>query len=110
MQINPTKTQLMFLHPSAIQKTTPVSIEGAEIIHQDYIRILGINLSSDLKWDSHIKSGSSNMMKSINAKIALIRSVSNSIPKNALRIAANNLINSIILYGAPIWAATSQEN
>ena len=85
-------------------------IEGAIISHQENIRILGINMSADLKWDCHIKSGSTNMLKSINAKNALIRSVKDLIPTKALGQIANNLINSTILYGAPIWASTTQEN
>ena len=110
MQINPEKTQLMFLSPTESQKNKVIPIDGASLTHQNQIRILGMNISSDLKWDYHIKHGTANMLKSINAKNALIRSVRGLIPVNALGMIANNLINSTILYGAPIWAATSQEN
>ena len=49
MKINPSKTQLMFINPSLTQKSTPIPIEGSPIMHQDQMRILGLNLSSDLK-------------------------------------------------------------
>ena len=110
MKINPSKTQLMFINPTTSQKDTPVLIDGATIKHQNQIRILGMTLSSDLKWDNHIKSGATNVIKSLNAKNALLRSVRNQIPLKALAQVANNLINSTILYGAPIWASTSKSN
>ena len=110
MQINPSKTQLMFLHPSPTQRTIQIPINGASIQHQEHMRIPGVNLSSDLKWDIHIRHGAINMMKSLNAKNAIIKSIRHAIPTKALGNIANNLINSTIQYAAPIWATTSKEN
>ena len=51
-----------------------------------------------------------NMIRSINSKAAMIRSIKSYIPQNALSMAANNLVNSTIVYGAPLWATTSLTN
>ena len=110
MQINSSKTQLMYLNPSASQKDNPLLIDETLIPHQKSIKTLGMTLASNLKWDEHIKNGGKNMIRSINSKAAMIRSIKSYIPQNALSMAANNLVNSTIVYGAPLWATTSLTN
>ena len=110
MKINANKTQLMFISPSLTLQTTPITIDQSVIYHQEHIKILGITLSSNFKFDQHLRNGQTNMIKSLNAKTAMLRSIRKHIPIKPLAIVANNLINSTILYGAPIWAATSLAN
>ena len=110
MQINSSKTQLMYLNPSKSQELNPLVIDKYKIKHQDNMKVLGITISANLKWDDHIKNGSNNMVKRLNAKNAMLRSLQNQIPFKALSMTANNLINSTIIYGAPIWAGTSCGN
>ena len=74
------------------------------------MKILGFSLSSDSKCDTHLKNCQSNMVNSLNAKNAMIRSIRNLIPKKELALVANNLINSTIVYGAPLWVTTTMEN
>ena len=110
MKINNDKTQLMYINPSVQQKANPIHLQGSMILHQDQIRILGFTVSSDLKFDSHIRTGSNNMLKSLNSKSSMIRTLKNSIPMKALSLVANNLVNSTINYGSAIWALTTKVN
>ena len=110
MKINCSKTQLMFLNPSKEQRASTINLDNNSVSHQEHIKILGFTLSSDLKWDMHLKKGKSNMIKSINAKNAMLRSIRNIIPMKELALVANNLINSTIVYGAPLWVTTTKEN
>ena len=110
MKINVDKTQLMYISPTTTQKIAKISLNGADILHQEHLKILGINLSSDLKFDHHLRTGSNNMIKSINSKMSLLRAVKPYIPTKDLALVGNNLINSTINYGAVIWGTTSKAN
>ena len=75
MKINCDKTQLMYVFPSASQKTNPILLKTIPIKHQDQLKILGFTLASDLKFDYHIGGGKTNMLKSINSKTAMLRAI-----------------------------------
>ena len=110
MKINCEKTQLMYLNPSKTQKKFPLSLNGTLIQNQEQIRILGFNIAANLKYDAHIKTGKINMIRSINSKMSMLRTVRNQIPMKSLALVANNLINSTIQYGAAIWGSTTNSN
>ena len=50
------------------------------------------------------------MVKSINAKCAILRLLKPFIPTKQLALVGGSLINSTILYAAPVWGVTSQYN
>ena len=104
MKINSSKTQLMILNPNEQQKNTPTLIHKSLISHQDHIRVLGITLSENLKFDNHLISGKCNMTKKLNSKINMLRVVKPFISQKALGMVANNLINS------PIWCPHLEHN
>ena len=76
----------------------------------DKKKILGLNLASNNSFDSHLWEGNKNMIKSINTKIGLLKTVKPFISKEALANVGGALINSTILYGAPVWGNTTQTN
>ena len=74
------------------------------------IKILGITISSNQKFDKHLTAGSTNMTKSIRYKSTLLRAAKPFLPLRTLAMIGNNLINSTIMYGAPIWGSSSLKN
>ena len=110
MCINPDKSQLMVLMPPEDTSELNISINSNIIKHQNEIKILGVTLSANMKFDSHIWAGKSSMAKSLNGKIALIKTIKPFISQKALGQVAASLVNSSILYAAPIWGATTQAN
>ena len=63
-----------------------------------------------MKMDEHIWAGANSMVKAINRKTALLRCLKPFMPMEALGRIGAGLINSTILYGAPVWAQTTQKN
>ena len=109
MVINDQKTQMMIINPRKDDIQT-VDLNGNRITHQETIKILGMTLNQDLKWDSHLWKGSGHMARSIQVKSSLIKVIKPFIPEKMLFRVGQALINSTILYAAPIWGATTEEN
>ena len=110
MVVNTTKTQLMVINPPKDKPPPFINIDGATITHQEEIKILGITLTPDMKMDHHIWSGPKSLTSNINTKTALIRKIKPYLSQKQLSVVGGSLINSSILYGAPIWGTTTQQN
>ena len=63
-----------------------------------------------MKFDSHLWAGKDSMTKSLNQKIALLKNIKPFITQKALAQVGASLINSSILYAAPVWGATTKAN
>ena len=87
-----------------------MKIGSANIEHQNTVKILGLTLSEDLRYDDHLYKGKQNMTKSLNAKCSILRLLKPYIPLKQLALIGGNLMNSTILYAAPVWATTTQSN
>ena len=110
MAINTDKTQLMVINPPTKGESIQISINDILVKHQQTMRILGINLTSDLTFDNHLWSGEKNVSKSMHAKIALMKTVKPFVDQKSLANIGASLINSTVLYGAPVWGCTTQQN
>ena len=109
MVINPSKTQLMQLKPLQEQ---PLSIEldGSEIKSQESIKILGLTINNDLKFDQFIWKDKGSLVRRIQNKTSQIATLRSFLPPSILYQVGNSVINSSIQYGAAIWGATSELN
>ena len=110
MVINQEKTQLMFVKPKAESESLTVFFNGNKVPHQNTMKILGITLAADLTFDQHIHAGQSNMLKSVRYKATLLKAIKPFLPVKALSTIGSGLVNSTIMYGAPIWGTTSEKN
>ena len=109
MAINEDKTQLMVLFPPK-EEVIKLILKNNIITNQKSIKILGVTLSNDMKFDSHLWSGVSNMTKTLTNKMAIIRTIKPFISPEALGLIGGSLINSTILYAAPLWGTTTKTN
>ena len=110
MAINADKSQLMVLLPPKDKSSLSIKIDDSIINHQDHIRILGVTLSATMKFDNHLWAGKKSVLKSINAKSALLKTIKPFISPQALAQVGASLINSTILYAAPLWGTTTKNN
>ena len=110
MAINSNKSQLMIINPPKDKEALYVQCGDSTIYHQDEIKILGVTLSSNLKFDTHLWAGKKSIVQSINSKIALIKTIKPFVSQESLSQVRASLVNSTILYAAPVWGATSARN
>ena len=110
MAINANKTQLMVLLPPKDKENLTITLEDNVIKHQDDIKVLGVTLSSNMKFDTHLCTGKKNVTQAINAKISLLKTLKPFISPKALALVGASLINSTILYAAPLWGSTTKTN
>ena len=110
MCINSSKTQFMILMPPKNTEDLTITIDNNKINHQDSIKVLGVTLSANMKFDCHIWQGKESMLRSLNRKTALLRTIKPYISTAQLSNVGASLINSTILYAAPLWGATTKSN
>ena len=104
------KTQLMILTKKQEHKTITIQAGEQQIIHQDKLKILGINLSSSTKFDDHIRENKDSLVNAIYKKMSILRNVKPHVTMKTLASIGESLIGSTILFGAPIWSQTTQKN
>ena len=109
MVINADKTQLMLIQTNN-QNTLQVELEGSTIINQPNIKILGLELAQDLKFEDYIWKGKKSLIRRVNYQTSKVATLKSYLPSKILHNVGNALINSTIQYGAAIWGATTQTN
>ena len=109
MVINPGKTQLMQLKPLQ-EEPLSIQLDGSVIQNQDSIKILGLTIGNDLKFDQFIWKDKSSLVKRIQNKTSQIVVLRSFLPTKTLHQVGNAILNSTIQYGAAIWGATSDQN
>ena len=102
MVINESKSQLMMLFPPKNSESPELILENSTIKHQPNIKVLGVTLSDNMSFDSHLCTGESNMVKTINKKTAMLKTLKPYISTKTLGEVRASLINSTILYAAPL--------
>jgi hypothetical protein len=96
MRFNATKCYIM-----SIKKKTHTFYQlGGHILEQvDSNPYLGLQISEDLKWSTHI----SNITKKANSTIGFLRRNLQHCPKECRKNAYISLVRSVLEYGATIW-------
>ena len=91
MKLNPKKCSVMTV--SFMRTTLPVVSIGDQIINQtDCVKLLGVNIQSDLKWSTQINV----MMKKANARLHMLRVLTK------FRLPLDDLVQVYISYIRPV--------
>ena len=109
MVINPSKTQLMQLKPLQ-EEPLSIQLDGTCINNQDSIKILGLTIGNDLKFDQFVWKDKGSLVRRIQNKTSQIAALRSFLPAKTLHQVGNAIINSTIQYGAAIWGATTEQN
>ena len=110
MAINQSKTQLTIMNPNKEGREITLEAGNQTITHQESLTVLGFQFSETGKMDNQIWKGTNNIIRSIRTKASMLRVIKPYTTTNQLALIANATVNSTILYVAPLWAQTGDNN
>ena len=100
MRFQPVKCNMMQLtrkHLNKIQAS--YTLEGAVLENVDNIKYLGVTITNDLKWNTHI----SNICTKANRTFGFLRRTLFSCPQNVKEAAYKDMVRPILEYGSSVW-------
>ena len=94
------KCNLMQLTKKWIKKINAIySLEGTVLENVDNIKYLGMTVSKDLKWNTHV----SNVCTKANRTLGFLRRNLLSCPKDVKKMAYKGLVRRILEYAISVW-------
>ena len=100
MRFQPVKCNMMQLtrkHLNKIQAS--YTLEGAVLENVDNIKYLGVTITNDLKWNTHV----SNICTKANRTLGFLRRTLFSCPQNVKEAAYKGMVRPILAYGSSVW-------
>ena len=100
MRFQPVKCNMMQLtnkHLNKIQAS--YTLEGTVLENVDNIKYLGVTITNDLKWNTHI----SNICTKANRTLGFFRRTLFSCPQNVKEAAYKGMVRPILEYGSSVW-------
>ena len=100
MRFQPVKCKIMQLtrkHLNKIQAS--YTLEGAVLENVDSIKYLGVTITNDLRWNTHI----SNICTKANRTLGFLRRTLFSCPQNVKKAAYRSMVRPILEYGSSVW-------
>ena len=76
----------------------------------NYIRLLGVNLGSNLTWEYHLNTGQKSLLGELRSKLGGLSLLRKEIPKAARLVLANGIILSKMQYTMPVWGGLPKKN
>jgi len=96
---NESKTTFMMFGRRNKVEPAKIRVGYAEVKEQEAQKILGITVTSDLKWNAHIN----NLKSKLLHRLYLMRHLRSLLPLHTLKQIADGLFNSQIRYGLPLF-------
>ena len=100
MRVQPVKCNMMQLarkHLNKIQAS--YTLEGAVLENVDKIKYLGVTITNDLKWNTHII----DICTKANRTFGFLRRTLFSCPQNVKEAAYKGMVRTILEYGSSVW-------
>ena len=97
--MNESKTQIMVINPGRTTEQVKIHLDGNEICETNNISMLGLKITNDLKWDTHI----SDICDDIKKKIGVLSRLRGKLTVKQLINVGDGLIGSKIRYCAAIY-------
>ena len=100
MRFQPVKCNMLLLtrkHLNKIQAS--YTLEGADLENVDNIKYLGVTITNDLKWNTHI----SNICTKANRTLGFLRRTLFSCPQNVKEAAYKGMVRPILEFGGSVW-------
>ena len=95
MRFQPVKCNMMQL----ANKQASYTLEGTVLENVETIKYLGVTITNDLKWNTHI----SNICAKANRTLGLLRRTLFSCPQEAKEAANKSMVRPILEYGSSVW-------
>ena len=110
MAINREKTQLTIMGKSLEGNKITIIAGEKQIQHQPSLQVLGFTFCEDGRMDEYLWKGNNNLIRSLRSKTSMLRIIKPYVSINQLTNIGNMILNSAILYAAPLWAQTGTVN
>ena len=96
----PVKCNMMQLTRNHLNKIqASYTLEGTVLKNVDNIKYLGVTITKDLKWNTHI----SNICTKANRTLGFLRRTLFSCPQNVKEAAYKGMVRPILEYGSSVW-------
>ena len=100
MRFQPVKCNMMQLTNKNLNKIqASYTLEGTVLENVDDIKYLGVTITNDLKWNTHI----SNICTKANRTLGFLRRNLFSCPQNVKEAAYKGMVRPILEYGSSVW-------
>ena len=99
MRFQPVKCNMMQLTNKHNKIQASYTLEGTVLENVDSIKYLGVTITSDLKWNSHIR----NVCSKANRTLGFLRRNLFSCPQDVMEAAYKSLVRPILEYGSTVW-------
>ena len=100
MRFQPVKCNMMQLTRKRIKKIhASYTLEGTNLENVESIKYLGITITSDLRWNTHV----SNVCTKANRTLGFLRRNLYSCPQEVKEAAYKGLVRPVLDYGSSVW-------
>ena len=100
MRFQPVKCNIMPITRKRIKKiNASYSLEGMVLENVEKIKYLGVTITNDLKWNTHV----SNICTKANRTLGFLRRNLVLYPRDVKESAYNGLVHPILEYGSTVW-------
>ena len=99
MRFLPVKINMMQLTKKHNKIDASYTLEGTVLVNVESIKYLGVTITSDLKWNSHIR----NVCSKANRTLGFLRRNLFSCPQDVKEAAYRTLVRPILEYGSTVW-------
>ena len=100
MRFQPVKCNMMQLTRKRIKKIhASYTLEGTNLENVESIKYLGVTITSDLKWNTHV----SNVCTKANRTLGFLRRNLYSCPQEVKEAAYKGLVRPVLDYGSLVW-------
>ena len=99
MRFQPVKYNMMQLTKKHNKIQASYALEGSVLENVESIKYLGVTITSDLKWNSHIRNGCSKA----NRTLGFLRRNLFSCPQDVKEAPYKSMVRPILKYGSTVW-------
>ena len=100
MRFQPVKCNMMQLTRKRIKKIHPsYTLEGTDLENVESIKYLGVTITSDLRWNTHV----SNVCSKANRTLGFLRRNLYCCPQEVKEAAYKGLVRPVLDYGSSVW-------
>lgn len=108
LKLAPHKTEMMILKGSRNKDQIKIRISDIEVGHSTRIKYLGIVLDEALSCRAHVSYVIQKAQKRLSALTRIMPNVGG--PGSAKRTVLYGVVQSVLLYGAPVWSCVTQKS
>lgn len=103
LEIAPQKTEAILLKGSRKRESISFEVAGQKVRPQKYVKYLGITLDERLTFGEHVKRTVTKAEEKLSALTRIMPNIGG--PGSSKKKALYGVIQSVLLYGAPVWSS-----